>query len=91
MVLTNPDMVHHALLPGHARWASFLKRLRFVVIDECHGYRGVFGSHVAQVLRRLRRIAAHYGADPVFVLASATVSEPGPDGPPAAQHCRWPR
>jgi len=77
LVLTNPDMTHHGLLPSHARWASFLKRLRFVVIDECHGYRGVFGSHVALVLRRLQRIAAHYGADPVFVLASATVADPG--------------
>jgi DEAD/DEAH box helicase domain-containing protein len=76
VVLTNPDMLHYAMLPGHARWAAYLKRLRLVVIDECHGYRGVFGSHVAMVLRRLRRIAAHYGADPVFVLASATVSEP---------------
>jgi DEAD/DEAH box helicase domain-containing protein len=77
IVLTNPDMTHYGLLPGHARWASFLKRLRFVVIDECHGYRGVFGAHVAQILRRLRRIAAHYGADPVFILASATVADPG--------------
>jgi DEAD/DEAH box helicase domain-containing protein len=76
VVLTNPDMLHHAMLPGHARWAAYFKRLRLVVIDECHGYRGVFGSHIAMVLRRLRRIAAHYGADPVFVLASATVSEP---------------
>jgi DEAD/DEAH box helicase domain-containing protein len=76
VVLTNPDMLHYAMLPGHARWASYFKRLRVVVIDECHGYRGVFGSHVAMVLRRLRRIAAHYGADPVFMLASATVSEP---------------
>jgi DEAD/DEAH box helicase domain-containing protein len=75
-VLTNPDMVHRGILPNHARWASFLRRLRFVVIDECHTYRGVFGSHVAAVLRRLRRICARYGASPVFVLASATVSSP---------------
>jgi DEAD/DEAH box helicase domain-containing protein len=77
IVLTNPDMVHHSMLPGHVRWSAFLKRLRFVVIDECHGYRGVFGSHVAQVLRRLERIAAHHGAHPVFILASATVADPG--------------
>jgi DEAD/DEAH box helicase domain-containing protein len=75
-VLTNPDMVHRGILPAHARWASFLRRLRFVVIDECHTYRGVFGSHVAAVLRRLRRICARYGSSPVFVLASATVSSP---------------
>jgi DEAD/DEAH box helicase domain-containing protein len=77
IVLTNPDMTHHSLLPGHVRWSTFLKRLRFVVVDECHGYRGVFGSHVAQVLRRLQRLAAHYKADPVFILASATVADPG--------------
>jgi DEAD/DEAH box helicase domain-containing protein len=77
VVLTNPDMIHHALLPGHARWSSYFKRLRYIVIDECHGYRGVFGSHVAQIVRRLRRVAAHYGADPVFILASATVADPG--------------
>ncbi|MQY05483.1 DEAD/DEAH box helicase [Actinomadura macrotermitis] len=75
-VLTNPDMLHRSLLPAHARWRGFLRRLRYVVIDEAHGYRGVFGSHVAQILRRLRRICARYHADPVFVLASATTSDP---------------
>ena len=59
-LLTNPDMVHSGLLPNHARWRGFFRRLRVVIIDECHGYRGVFGSHVAQVLRRLRRVAALY-------------------------------
>jgi DEAD/DEAH box helicase domain-containing protein len=75
-LLTNPDMLHHSLLPRHHRWAGFLRALRFVVIDECHGYRGVFGSHVAQVLRRLRRVCAGYGTRPVFVLASATTADP---------------
>ena len=75
-VLTNPDMVHRTLLPNHARWAEFWGSLRFVVIDECHHYRGVFGAHVAQILRRLRRIAAHYGAAPTVVLASATAASP---------------
>jgi DEAD/DEAH box helicase domain-containing protein len=75
LVLTNPDMLHRGLLPVHARWASFFRRLRYVVIDECHGYRGIFGSHVAHVLRRLRRICASYSASPTFVLASATVAE----------------
>jgi DEAD/DEAH box helicase domain-containing protein len=76
LVLANPDLVHRSLLPAHRQWQSFLRGLRYVVIDECHGYRGMFGSHVAHVVRRLRRIAARYGASPVFVLASATVSDP---------------
>ncbi|WP_053207830.1 DEAD/DEAH box helicase [Jiangella muralis] len=75
-LLTNPDMLHHAMLPAHHRWAGFLRSLRFVVVDECHGYRGVFGSHVAQVLRRLRRVCAMYGSTPTFVLASATTANP---------------
>ncbi|MET8386390.1 DEAD/DEAH box helicase [Streptosporangium canum] len=76
-VLTNPDMLHRTLLPRHANWSSFWRRLRMVVVDECHGYRGVFGSHVAQILRRLRRICTRYGSAPAFVLSSATASEPG--------------
>jgi DEAD/DEAH box helicase domain-containing protein len=75
-VLTNPDMLHRGILPSHPRWSSFLRALRYVVIDECHTYRGVFGSHVAQVLRRLRRLCARYGSSPVFLMASATAAEP---------------
>ena len=75
-VLTNPDMLHLSVLPNHQRWAAFLRTLRFVVIDESHLYRGLFGAQVAAVLRRLRRLAAHYGAEPAFVVASATVGEP---------------
>jgi len=75
-VLTNPDMLSRSILPQHPRWRELLRGLVVVVIDECHVYRGVFGSHVAQVLRRLRRVCARYGADPVFVLASATTSSP---------------
>ncbi|MFJ5540736.1 DEAD/DEAH box helicase [Micromonospora chalcea] len=75
-VLTNPDMLHHGILPGHAHWSGFLRRLAYVVVDECHTYRGVFGSHVAHVLRRLRRQCARFGRTPVFLLASATSGDP---------------
>ena len=83
-LLTTPDMLHRSLLPRHNRWSGFFSRLTYVVVDECHGYRGVFGSHVAHVLRRLRRVVAHHAPAeaggrprPVFVLASATVGAPG--------------
>jgi DEAD/DEAH box helicase domain-containing protein len=75
-IVTNPDMLHRGILPAHQKWSSTLRRVAYVVIDECHAYRGVFGSHVGHVLRRLRRICRRYGADPVFVLASATVADP---------------
>jgi DEAD/DEAH box helicase domain-containing protein len=75
-LLTNPDMLHRSMLPTHERWADFFGTLRFVVVDECHHYRGIFGAHVAQVVRRLRRVAKIYGANPTFVLASATVAVP---------------
>ncbi|HYH29205.1 MAG TPA: DEAD/DEAH box helicase [Pseudonocardia sp.] len=75
-VFSNPDMLHRALLPRHGQWATFLRRLQFVVVDECHTYRGVFGSHVALLLRRLLRVCARYGSRPTLVLASATVAEP---------------
>ncbi len=76
LVLSNPDMLHASLLPDHPRWADFFLRLSLVVVDEAHVCRGVFGSHVAMVLRRLRRLVAHYGGDPRFVLASATIGNP---------------
>jgi DEAD/DEAH box helicase domain-containing protein len=76
LVLTNPDMLHVGLLPHHKSWGDFLANLRWVVVDEAHTYRGVFGSHVANVLRRLRRIARAYGSEPRFVLASATIANP---------------
>ena len=77
LVMTNPDMLHLSLLPDHARWADFLFRLSIVVVDEAHVCRGVFGSHVSMVLRRLQRLVAHYGGSPRWCLASATVGNPG--------------
>ena len=76
LILSNPDMLHTGILPHHTNWAEFFANLRFVVIDEIHVYRGVFGSHVANVLRRLKRVAAFYGAFPQFVLTSATIANP---------------
>ena len=76
LVLTNPDMLHVGLLPNHKSWGDFLANLGWVVVDEAHTYRGVFGSHVANVLRRLRRVARAYGAEPRFLLASATIANP---------------
>src|SRR6476469_1177166 len=76
LVLTNPDMVHSGILPHHPRWAKLFENLRYVVIDELHAYRGVFGSHLCNVLRRLRRICRHYGSKPVFLCSSATIANP---------------
>ncbi|NNE73456.1 MAG: DEAD/DEAH box helicase, partial [Acidimicrobiales bacterium] len=76
VVLTNPEMLHHGLLPHHGRWSTFLMRLRFVVVDELHVLRGIFGTHVAHLLRRLRRIAQRYGSDPTFIFSSATIGQP---------------
>src|SRR4051812_39368616 len=77
VILTNPDMLHVGVLPHHDRWGDVLANLRFVVVDEAHVYRGVFGSHVANVLRRLRRLARVYGSEPQLLLASATIANPG--------------
>ncbi len=76
ILITNPDMLHLSLLPYHGSWSHFFKDLKFVIIDEVHTYRGVFGSHMAWVIRRLQRIAAYYGAEPTFIMASATVGNP---------------
>ena len=76
VVLTNPEMLHVGILPSHDRWATFLMRLEYVVVDELHSLRGIFGSHVAHVLRRLRRLCARYGSDPTFCFASATIGNP---------------
>jgi DEAD/DEAH box helicase domain-containing protein len=77
IILTNPDMLHVGILPNHALWASFFRHLRYVVIDEAHTYRGVFGSQVACALRRLRRVCALYGSEPLFIATSATIANPG--------------
>ncbi|MCS4505725.1 ATP-dependent RNA helicase DbpA [wastewater metagenome] len=76
IVVSNPDMLHKGVLPHHTKWAQFFESLKYVVIDEMHTYRGVFGSHVANVIRRLRRVCRFYGADPVFILSSATIANP---------------
>jgi len=76
VLLTNPDMLHYAFLAFHSKWEEFWRRLRFVIIDEMHTYRGVFGSHVAQIMRRLRRICRYYGSEPQFILLSATIGNP---------------
>src|SRR5258706_1658937 len=77
VILSNPDMLHAGILPQHARWARFLRNLKFVVVDEMHAYRGILGSHVANVLRRLERIVRHYGGEFRYVLCSATIRNPG--------------
>lgn len=77
IILSNPDMLHAAILPYHAKWNRFLKDLRYVVVDEIHTYRGIFGSNVANVLRRLRRVCEHYGSNPQFIASSATIANPG--------------
>jgi DEAD/DEAH box helicase domain-containing protein len=76
LVLTNPDMLHSGILPHHTKWATLFQNLRYVVIDELHAYRGVFGSHLANVIRRLRRLCRHYGSAPQFIMASATIGNP---------------
>ncbi|KPK37775.1 MAG: helicase [Gammaproteobacteria bacterium SG8_47] len=76
IVVSNPDMLHQGILPHHTKWAQFFENLRYVVVDELHTYRGVFGSHVANVMRRLRRVCTFYGSDPVFILCSATIANP---------------
>ncbi|HBG88909.1 MAG TPA: helicase, partial [Stenotrophomonas sp.] len=76
IVVSNPDMLHQAILPHHTKWAQFFENLRYIVIDEVHTYRGVFGSHVTNVLRRLKRICAFYGVQPQFILCSATIGNP---------------
>jgi len=76
ILLTNPDMLHYALLPYHSKWEGFWRKLRYVVVDEMHTYRGIFGSHVAQIFRRFQRICRFYGSSPQFILLSATIANP---------------
>ncbi|GAE25116.1 ATP-dependent RNA helicase [Halalkalibacter wakoensis JCM 9140] len=76
VVITNPDMLHSAILPHHTKWVAFFENLKYVVIDELHTYRGVFGSHVSNVIRRLKRIAHYYGSNPIFICTSATIANP---------------
>ena len=98
-LLTTPDMLHHSLLPRHARWDGFFRRLACVIVDECHTYRGVFGSHVAQVLRRLRRVSAHHTRSIRAPLARSSCSprprsasqRPAPGCSPASTRWRSPR
>src|SRR5215475_12925736 len=77
IVLTNPDMLHTGILPHHTKWTRLFENLKFIVMDELHTYRGVFGSHLCNVLRRLRRIAKFYGSAPQFICCSATIANPG--------------
>ena len=90
IVATNPDMLHRAILPHHTKWAKLFENLRFIVIDEMHTYRGVFGSHFTNLLRRLRRVCRHYGSDPQCILSSATIRNPrsSPRVSPSGR-CRW--
>lgn len=76
IVITNPDMLHSAILPHHTKWVSLFENLKYIVIDELHTYRGVFGSHVANVIRRLKRICRYYGSNPIFICTSATIANP---------------
>jgi DEAD/DEAH box helicase domain-containing protein len=76
VVLSNPDMLHSGILPHHPRWAKLFENLKFVIVDELHAYRGVFGSHLSNIMRRLQRICRHYGSDPVFICSSATIANP---------------
>ena len=80
ILFTNPDMLHRGILAHHQSWENLLKNLSFVILDEVHTYRGIFGSHLNQVMRRLKRLCRMYGSDPQFILLSATVSNPGDFG-----------